>query len=145
MSTTTLSMCGHQCTSIETPTRHSAEHVQWSHKLVTGANCIVLAPGTSTEKLVENKSSQRPHCVTRKGSHRYCCDSDCPMWKCSKVCSHTLACHVVNCHVVNTHVVNLSRDQLPWNELMRVTSLQLQIWVCARRSHEVDRRVSTAG
>ena len=43
-------------------------------------------------KLVESKSGQQPHFVVKKASSKYNCDSDCPMWKCSKLCSHTIAC-----------------------------------------------------
>ena len=62
-----------------------------AERLVTGSSCIVSAPGTSTAKLVESRSNQRPHYITRKGLHKYCCDTDCPMWKCSKICAHTIA------------------------------------------------------
>ena len=101
MSTTVLSMCDHQFNApgLKLPPDILQNMFSKAEKLVTGANCIVSAPGTSTAKLVESKSGQRPHYVTRKGSHRYCCDSDCPMWKCSKVCSHTLACAFIDQHL----------------------------------------------
>ena len=53
--------------------------------------CIVSSPGNATAKLVESKSGQQPHYVTQKG-YKYCCDTDCAMWKCSRICSHTIAC-----------------------------------------------------
>lgn len=53
---------------------------------------ICLSPGSSTSRLVESKSGQRPHFVQKKTANKYCCDSDCPMWRCSKLCSHTVAC-----------------------------------------------------
>ena len=43
-------------------------------------------------KLVESKSGSRPHFVTVKAKHKYSCDSDCAMFKCAKICSHTIAC-----------------------------------------------------
>ena len=30
--------------------------------------------------------------MVKKAASKYICDSDCPMWKCSKLCSHTIAC-----------------------------------------------------
>ncbi len=62
-----------------------------AERLVCGTNSIVPAPGTATAKLVESKSGHRPHFVTRKGLNKYRCDSDCAMWKCFKICSHTIA------------------------------------------------------
>ena len=63
-----------------------------AEKLVCGQNKICPAPGSVNAKLVESKSGQRPHFVVKKASSKYNCDSDCPMWKCSKLCSHTIAC-----------------------------------------------------
>ena len=63
-----------------------------AEKLVCGQNKICPAPGSVNAKLVESKSGQRPHFVVRKSSSKYNCDSDCPMWKCLKLCSHTIAC-----------------------------------------------------
>ena len=40
---------------------------------------------STTAKLVETKSEQK---LTLCYKNRYCCDTDCPMWKCTKVCSH---------------------------------------------------------
>ena len=34
--------------------------------------------------------------MTVKPQSKYCCDSDCPMWKCCKLCSHTIACAFVD-------------------------------------------------
>ena len=34
----------------------------------------------------------KPHFVTKKANNRYCCDTDCTVWKGAKVCSHTIAC-----------------------------------------------------
>jgi len=53
---------------------------------------ICLLPGSSSSRLVESRSGQRPHFVQKKTNSKYCCDSDCPMWRCSKLCSHTIAC-----------------------------------------------------
>ena len=53
---------------------------------------ICLSPGSSTSRLVVSKSGQRPHFVQKKTAGKFCCDSDCPMWRCSKLCSHTIAC-----------------------------------------------------
>jgi len=62
-----------------------------AEKLVRGENSICSSPGSLTAKLVESKSGSRPHFVTVKANHKYCCDSDCPMWKCAKLCAHTIA------------------------------------------------------
>ena len=64
--------------------------------LLSGTNCVVAAPGTSTAKLVESKSGHRPHFITKKSICKYCCDADCPMWKCSQICAHTIAAAFVD-------------------------------------------------
>ena len=63
-----------------------------SERIVCAQSSICPSPGSANAKLVESKSGQRPHFVVKKASSKYCCDSDCPMWKCSKLCSHTIAC-----------------------------------------------------
>ena len=63
-----------------------------AEKLVCGQNAICPSPGSANAKLVESKPGQRPHFVVKKASSRYNCGSDSPMWKCSKLCSHTIAC-----------------------------------------------------
>ena len=60
-----------------------------AERLVLAPNSICPSPGSTTAKLVESKSEQKPHFVTKKANNRYCCDTDCPMWKCAKICSHT--------------------------------------------------------
>ena len=72
-----------------------------AEKLVQGTNSICPSPGTVNVKLVESKSGSRPHFVTVKADNKYACDSDCPMWKCSKICSHTIACAYVDGHLQN--------------------------------------------
>ena len=49
-------------------------------KLISGSNCIVIAPGTPNANLVESKSGCRPHFVVKRGSNRYCCDTDCQVF-----------------------------------------------------------------
>lgn len=63
-----------------------------AERLVSVSGNICLSPGSSTSKLVASKSGQRPHFVQRKTDTKYCCDSECQMWRCSKLCSHTIAC-----------------------------------------------------
>ena len=63
-----------------------------AEKLVASPNSICPSPGSATAKLVEIESEQKPHFVTKKANNRYCCDTDCPMWKCAKICFHTIAC-----------------------------------------------------
>ena len=63
-----------------------------AERLVLAPNSICPSPGSATAKLVESKSEQKPYFVTKKANNRYCCDTDCPMWKCAKICSHTIAC-----------------------------------------------------
>lgn len=70
-----------------------------AEKLVHGTNSICPSPGTVNAKLVESKSGSRPHFVTVKADSKYACDSDCPMWKCSKICSHTIACAYIDGHL----------------------------------------------
>ena len=66
---------------------------QKAENLLNSPESICLSPGgLPGSKRVASKSGQRPHFVQRKAPNRYCCDSDCPMWKCSKLCSHSMAC-----------------------------------------------------
>ena len=39
--------------------------------------------------------------MTVKAENKYACYSDCAMWKCSKICSHTIACAYVDGHLQN--------------------------------------------
>ena len=77
-----------------------------AEKLASVPGNIVLSPGSTTAKLVESNSGQRPHFVQKKTASKYCCDSDCPMWRCSKLCSHTIACAFQdgNLHQFISHV-----------------------------------------
>ena len=61
-----------------------------------GANSICPSPGSVNAKLVESKSGSRPHFVQVKAKHKYLCDSDCAMFKCAKICSHTIACAYID-------------------------------------------------
>ena len=63
-----------------------------AEKLVCSATSICQSPGSTDARLVESKSGQRPHFVVKTRNSKYNCDADCPMWKCSKLCSHTVAC-----------------------------------------------------
>ena len=70
-----------------------------AEKLVQGTNSVCPSPGTGNAKLVESKSGSQPHFVTVKADNKYACDSDCPMWKCSKLYSHTISCAYVDGHL----------------------------------------------
>ena len=56
---------------------------------------ITLAPkmkeSDPVSLVVASKSSVRPHIVTTKPSGQFVCESSCPMWVSSKLCSHTVA------------------------------------------------------
>ena len=67
-----------------------------AENLILSKNSICPSPGSSNAKMVESKSGNRPHFVTVKGNCRYSCDSDCAMWKCAKICSHTIGCAFVD-------------------------------------------------
>ena len=67
-----------------------------AEKLVLGTNSICPSPGSVNAKLVESKSGTRPHFVTVKAKYKYTCDSDCAMFKCAKICSHTIACAFID-------------------------------------------------
>lgn len=67
-----------------------------AQNLLLSKNSICPSPGSSSAKMVESKSGNRPHFVTVKGNCKYSCDSDCAMWKCAKICSHTIACAFVD-------------------------------------------------
>ena len=77
-----------------------------AQKLVQGTNSICPSPGTVNAKLVESKSGSRPHFVTINAGNKYACDSDCPMWKCSKICAHTIAYAYIDSHL--QHLLNQS-------------------------------------
>ena len=63
-----------------------------AERLVKESNSICQAPGSVSGKVVASESGNRPHFVTVRAKYNYICDSDCAMWKCSKLCSHTVAC-----------------------------------------------------
>ena len=67
-----------------------------AEKLVLGTNSICPSPGSLNAKLVESKSGSCPHFVTVKAKHKYACDCDCAMFKCAKICSHTIACAYID-------------------------------------------------
>ena len=53
-----------------------------------------LQPATSSDPnawSVQSASSAVPHFVTSKEDGQFLCDTHCPQWVSSKICSHTLA------------------------------------------------------
>ena len=62
-----------------------------AERLVLAPNSICPSLGSATAKLVGSKSKQKPHFVTKKANNRYCCDTNYPMWKSAKICSHIIA------------------------------------------------------
>ena len=63
-----------------------------AEKLILGNNSICPSLGSVNTKLGESKSGSCIQFVMVKPKCRYSCDSDCAMFKCIKVCSHTIAC-----------------------------------------------------
>ena len=100
-STKVFKICGHSFNAEKSLLAKDVLQCMFSkaEKLVQGTNSICPSPGTINAKLVESKSGSRPHFVTVKANNKYSCDSDCPMWKCSKICSHTLACAYIDGHL----------------------------------------------
>ena len=63
-----------------------------AERLVLAPNSICPSLGSATAKLLGSKSKQKPHFVTKKANNRCCCDTNYPMWKCAKICSHIITC-----------------------------------------------------
>ena len=91
-------------------------------KLVHGTNSICPSPGTVNAELVESKSGSRLHFVKVKADSKYAYDSDCPMWKCSKICSHTIACAYIDGHL--QHFLNQSTTSPNLYELAKSDTLK---------------------
>ena len=69
------------------------QHI-WSKasSLLQGENTITPVPGTDKRaRAVLSYHSDTPHIVRPKGNTHYICDSNCPQWVSSKICSHTVA------------------------------------------------------
>ena len=66
----------------------------WSkaESLLQGENTITPVPGADkTARAVLSYRSDIPHIVRAKGTGQYACDSSCPQWVSSKICSHAIA------------------------------------------------------
>ncbi len=63
----------------------SLEKLWQAEKLVMGSDAICPTPGSVTGEVVASLSGNQLHFVTVKANHKYCCDSDCQMRKCSKL------------------------------------------------------------
>ena len=65
---------------------------QKAEKLLNSENAITNAPGSDTKaRMVLSQSSAVPHFVTTRDDGQFLCDSTCPQWVSSKICSHTIA------------------------------------------------------
>jgi len=61
-------------------------------QLLSTTNGITPAPGVDSKaRMVISHSQVAPHHVRSCSDGRYLCDSNCPQWMSSQVCSHTLA------------------------------------------------------
>ena len=61
-------------------------------RLVSGDNLLVQCPGESMSWMVQSEKTDRPHLVKpAKKIGGFLCDEQCLGYKCSKVCSHTVA------------------------------------------------------
>ena len=66
--------------------------------LINKPNSITAAPGSnSKDRMVLSYSQVKPHYVQYKDSGQYMCDSECPQWCSSQICSHVLAVAQLNC------------------------------------------------
>ena len=60
--------------------------------LLQGDNLITPTPGSDTRsRAVISYHSKVPHIVTCRNHCQFLCDSNCPQWVSSKICSHTVA------------------------------------------------------
>lgn len=51
----------------------------------------VYSPGNDFAYIVASHTSQRPHFVQLRRNGKVACDDQCPMWRGSQFCSHTVA------------------------------------------------------
>ena len=71
----------------------------WSKadSLLKGDNTITPAPGADRRaRCVISYHSDVPHIVRPKGNGQYACDTNCPQWVSSKICSHSVAVAQLN-------------------------------------------------
>ena len=71
----------------------------WSKaaSLLEGENTITPVPGKDRKACaVISYHSDVPHIVQPKGNGRYICDSHCPQWNSSRICSHIIAVASLN-------------------------------------------------
>lgn len=55
-------------------------------------NGITVAPGSDPKaRMIVSYSQDAPHHIRNHSDGRYLCDSHCPQWMSSQICSHTLA------------------------------------------------------
>ena len=74
--------------------------------LLNGDNLVTPTPGSDRRaRAVMSYHSDAPHIVRPKGNGQYVCDSNCPQWMSSKICSHTVAVAQLN---------NSLREFLDW-------------------------------
>ena len=60
--------------------------------LLSTENAIIPAPGSDTKaRMVVSRSQDIPHHIRSRADGQYLCDSNCPQWMLSQICSHTLA------------------------------------------------------
>ena len=60
--------------------------------LLSTENAITPAPGSDTKaRMVVSRSQDIPHHIRSRADGQYLCDSNCPQWMSSQICSHTLA------------------------------------------------------
>ena len=60
--------------------------------LLSTENVFTLAPGSDTKaRMVVSRSQDIPHHIRSRADGQYLCDSNCPQWMSSQICSHTLA------------------------------------------------------
>ena len=66
-------------------------------ELLQKDNAIVPAPGQSSEaRMVLSYSNKVPHMVTPTKAGGFSCDTNCPNWKCTDICAHSVAVAQVN-------------------------------------------------
>lgn len=59
-------------------------------ELVSKEGSLVQAPGVEG-MMVESKSGQKPHFVSKQKNGKFTCDSDCRMFQSTHLCAHTIA------------------------------------------------------
>ena len=82
-----------------------------ANKLLQTEGAITTAPGQSADaRMVLSYTAKRPHLVTPKVNGGFACDSECPQYSLSRLCSHVLAA-AESCNKLANFVQSLKKKK----------------------------------